>query len=73
LILGKTDGKAIFGLDVKIPGMLTALIARSPVFGGKVKSFAAEKAKSLPGVKVIVEIESGVAVAAESFYQAYLA
>ena len=51
----------------------TALIARSPVFGGKVKSFAAEKAKSLPGVKVIVEIESGVAVAAESFYQAYLA
>ena len=45
----KTDGSALFGLDVSIPGMLTALIARSPVFGGKLKSFDAEKSKAIDG------------------------
>jgi len=41
----KTNGKGIFGIDVKVPGMLTAVVARSPVFGGKLKSFNADKAK----------------------------
>ena len=40
-------GTAQFGLDVYIPGMLTAVVARAPVFGGKVASFNAEKAKAL--------------------------
>ena len=68
----KVTGRAQFGMDVRLPGMLTAVVARSPVFGGKVKSFRAEKAKAVPGVKSVVEIPSGVAVVAEHFYAAKL-
>jgi len=46
------------------PGLLVAVVARSPVFGGKVKSFDAAKAKAVPGVKHVVRISSGVAVVA---------
>ena len=70
--LEKTNGTGIFGLDVKIPGLLTALIARPPVFGGKLKSFNADKAKAIPGVKHVVEIERGVAVVADGFWPAKL-
>jgi isoquinoline 1-oxidoreductase beta subunit len=66
----KTDGKAVFGLDVNVPGMLTAVIARPPVFGGKVVSFEADKAKTIPGVKVVVQVPSGVAVVATGFWAA---
>jgi len=66
----KTNGKAVFGLDVKVQGMLVALVARPPVFGGKVKSFNAEKAKAVPGVRHIIEIERGVAVVADGFWPA---
>jgi isoquinoline 1-oxidoreductase beta subunit len=66
----KTNGKAMFGIDIKVSGMLTAVVARSPVLGGKVKSFDAEKAKRLPGVKAIVEIGSGIAVVADGFWPA---
>src|SRR5216117_4193160 len=58
----KTNGKGIFGIDVKVPGMLTAVVARSPVFGGKLKSVNADKAK---GVRKVVEVPSGVAVIAD--------
>ena len=68
----KVTGRAQFGMDVRLPGMLTAVVAHSPVFGGKVKSFRAEKAKAIPGVKSVVEIPSGVAVVAEHFYAAKL-
>lgn len=67
----KTDGKAIFGIDVRIPGMLTSVVARPPVFGGKVKSFNSDKAKAVPGVKEVVEIDSGVAVVADGFWSAH--
>jgi len=66
----KINGKAIFGIDVRIPGMLTAVVTHPPVFGGKVKSYNDEKAKSVPGVKAVVQIESGVAVVAEGFWPA---
>jgi len=66
----KTNGKAIFGIDVKTPGMFTAVVARPPVFGGNVKSFNGEKAKAVPGVKEVVQIDSGVAVIAEGFWSA---
>jgi isoquinoline 1-oxidoreductase beta subunit len=66
----KVDGSAIFGLDVRLPGMLFATIARSPVFGGKVKSFNPEKAKSIAGVKEIVQVENGVAVVATNTWAA---
>lgn len=68
----KTNGKAIFGIDVKIPGMLTALIARPPVFDGKVKSLNADKARKVPGVKDVVEVDAGVAVVASDFWSANL-
>ena len=66
----KVDGKAIFGCDVSIPGMLVALVARPPVFGGKAKSFNAAKAKTVPGVKEVLPIESGIAVVADTFWSA---
>ncbi len=68
----KVNGKALFGLDATTPGMLTAVVARPPVFGGKVKSFDAEKAKAVPGVKEVIQIESGVAVVATNFWSANL-
>jgi isoquinoline 1-oxidoreductase beta subunit len=66
----KTNGKAIFGIDAKVPGMLTAVVARAPVFGGRVKSFSVDKAKAVPGVKEVVQIDSGVAVIADNFWSA---
>jgi isoquinoline 1-oxidoreductase beta subunit len=68
----KVAGRAAFGLDVQVPGMLTALVARSPVFGGTVKSFRAEKARAVRGVKAVVQVPSGVAVVADRFYAAKL-
>jgi len=68
----KTNGTAQFGLDVYIPGMLTAVVARAPVFGGKVVSFNAEKAKAIPGVVNVVQVPSGVAVIAKGFWPAKL-
>lgn len=66
----KINGTAVFGLDIKMPGLLTALIARPPVFGAKMKSFNAEKAKAIPGVKEVVQIDRGIAVVATGFWAA---
>jgi isoquinoline 1-oxidoreductase beta subunit len=66
----KVDGSAQFGIDVKTPGLLVGLVARSPVFGGKVKSFDAAKAKAVPGVKHVVQISTGVAVVADGYWSA---
>ena len=67
---GKVDGSAVFGMDVRLPGMLTAVVARPPVAGGKVASFNADKAKAMPGVKHVVQIGSGVAVVADGYWNA---
>ncbi len=66
----KIHAKAQFGMDVKIPGMLTAVIARPPVFGAKLKSLNADEAKALPGVKHVVPINAGVAVVGTGFWAA---
>ncbi len=66
----KVDGSAQFGIDVKVPGMLVAVVARSPVFGGKVTSFDAAKTKAVPGVRQVVQISSGVAVVADGYWPA---
>jgi isoquinoline 1-oxidoreductase beta subunit len=68
----KVTGKAQFGMDVALPGQLTAVVARSPVFGGKVKSVSDARAKAVPGVKAVVQVPSGVAVVAENFWAAKL-
>src|SRR2546422_11288023 len=66
----KVNGTAQFGIDVRVPGMLTAVVARSPVFGGKVRSFDATAAKAIPGVRQVVQISSGVAVVGDGYWPA---
>ena len=82
----KVDGSAVFGIDVKVPGMLIASIERCPVFGGTLKSYDATKAKAVPGVRAVVALEpspwtgtagawaagcaAGVAVVADTYWQA---
>jgi isoquinoline 1-oxidoreductase subunit beta len=68
----KITGRAVFGMDVQFPGLLTAVVARSPVFGGTVKSFDASATKSVPGVRNVVQVPSGVAVIADHFWAAKL-
>ncbi len=68
--VGKTDGSAIFTQDVHWPEMLTAVVAHPPVFGGKLKSLDAAEAKSMPGVEAVLEIPTGVAVLAKTYWQA---
>ena len=65
----KVNGTAIFGMDVKLPGMVYASLAMSPVIGGTVKSFDAAKAKGMPGVIDVVQIPDGIAVVASSYWQ----
>src|SRR5207244_12659806 len=82
----KVDGSARFGIDVKVQGMLITSIERSPVLGGRVKHFNADRAKAMPGVRHVVALEpsswmgangawaagcaAGVAVVADTYWQA---
>ena len=90
-------GKPLFGIDVKVPGMLHAVIQRSPVYGGKVKTANLDEIKKLPGVRNVLIIapsgnagpadtttepgtviaaagmEPGVAIVADTWWQAQLA
>jgi len=67
----KTTGKMMYGIDVKLPGMLNAAIKDCPVFGGKVKSFDAAKVAGMKGVKKVVPVgDTAVAVVAETWWQA---
>jgi isoquinoline 1-oxidoreductase beta subunit len=68
--LAKSTGKAEYAIDVKRPGMLHAVVARSKVFGGKVAGFDATKAKAVAGVRHVVEIPEGVAVVADTTWAA---
>ena len=66
----KTNGKAQFTQDFSLPGMKVAVVAHAPRFGGSVASFDDTKAKALAGVEAVLEIPSGVAVIASSFWAA---
>ncbi|HEY1306011.1 MAG TPA: xanthine dehydrogenase family protein molybdopterin-binding subunit [Vicinamibacterales bacterium] len=66
----KVNGTAGFGIDTRLPGLLTARVVRCPVFGGKVASFNADKAKAVPGVKNVVQISTGIAVVADNYWSA---
>ena len=68
----KTNGSAQFGLDVSVPGMLTAVVLRPPVFGGKVTKLDATEALKVPGVKAVEQVPSGIAVIAQGFWPAKL-
>jgi isoquinoline 1-oxidoreductase beta subunit len=67
---GKINGTTEFGIDVKLPGMLYAALAQCPVIGGKVTAVDDSKAKGMPGVQHVVRITDGVAVVADSWWQA---
>ena len=66
----KSMGQAVFTQDVKLPGLLTAVVAHPPRFGGTVKSFDASEAKKIKGVREVVQVPTGVAVLADSFWPA---
>jgi len=75
----KSNGTAKFGIDSRMPGMLFAVVARCPVFGGKVKSYDATKTKSISGVRDVISIDAvakgaftagGVAVLADNSWAA---
>ncbi len=75
----KATGAAKFGIDSRPPGLLFAVVARCPVFGGKVASFDAAKAKAVPGVRDVLQIETsgrgasttgGIAVLADNSWAA---
>ncbi|EJN10797.1 aerobic-type carbon monoxide dehydrogenase, large subunit CoxL/CutL-like protein, partial [Bradyrhizobium sp. YR681] len=67
----KTTGTMIYGIDVKLPGMLNAAIKDCPVFGGKLKSFDEAKIAGMKGVKKVVKVgDTAVAVVADTWWQA---
>jgi isoquinoline 1-oxidoreductase subunit beta len=67
----KTTGKMIYGIDVKVPGMLNAAIKDCPIFGGKVKSFDTTKIANMKGVKKVVQVgDTAVAVIADTWWHA---
>jgi isoquinoline 1-oxidoreductase subunit beta len=67
----KVNGAAKYGIDVRVPGMKFASILYPPVFGAKVRSFDASKAKKVKGVIAVVEVPSGVAVVATNSWAAF--
>lgn len=75
-VLGKFDarakstGRQDYTIDVKLPGLLTAVMIHPPVFGGKLKSFDAAKAKAMRGVVDVVAVPRGVAVVADNMWRA---
>jgi isoquinoline 1-oxidoreductase subunit beta len=69
----KVIGRTEFGIDVRRPGMLFAVVARCPVFAGKVASFDAARARGVHGVKDVIQISNGVAVVADNTWTAMAA
>jgi isoquinoline 1-oxidoreductase subunit beta len=70
----KVNGTMIYGMDLKMPGMLNAAIKDCPVFGGKLKSFDAARVSGMRGVKKVVQVgDSAVAVVADTWWQAQTA
>jgi isoquinoline 1-oxidoreductase beta subunit len=67
----KLTGKQVYGIDVRLPGMLNAAIKQCPVIGGKLKSFDAAKVEGMKGVKKVVAVgDSAVAVVADTWWHA---
>jgi isoquinoline 1-oxidoreductase beta subunit len=71
-VQAKIDGTARFGIDVRVPGMAFATVARCPTLGGKARSFEVAAAKAVPGVIDVLEIKQGIAVIASHSHAAIL-
>jgi len=67
----KVDGSAVFGMDVRVPGMLHAAVAQCPVFGGKATGFDPAAALRVPGVRRVERVGDGVAVLASGTWAAF--
>ncbi|WP_267353441.1 MULTISPECIES: xanthine dehydrogenase family protein molybdopterin-binding subunit [unclassified Methylobacterium] len=68
--VAKTDGTAVYSLDIRRPNQVTAVVARAPRFGATVKSFDAAAARKVPGVLDVVQVPTGVAVIARDTWSA---
>jgi isoquinoline 1-oxidoreductase beta subunit len=67
----KTTGAQVYGMDIKMPGLLNAAIKDCPVFGGKVKSFNAAAIEKRPGIRKVLQVgDSAVAVVADTWWRA---
>ncbi len=71
----KSNGQQVYGIDVKLPGMLTAVIAQPPTFGGKYKSFDASAAEKVKGVRAVLPVDldrgaKGIAIIADGYWPA---
>jgi isoquinoline 1-oxidoreductase beta subunit len=66
----KVDGSAEFGIDVKLPGLLYAVLVQSPVLGGKVIALDSAAAEAIPGVRKVISTDGGVVIVAAHFWQA---
>jgi isoquinoline 1-oxidoreductase subunit beta len=69
-VAGKVDGTAVYGIDVKVPGMKVATVSASPVFGGTLASFNDAAALAIPGVHQIAKLDNAVAVIADHYWAA---
>ena len=69
-VAGKVDGTAVFGIDVKLPGMKIATVAASPVFGGTLASLDEAAALKVPGVHQVAKLDNAVAVIADHYWAA---
>jgi isoquinoline 1-oxidoreductase beta subunit len=69
-IPGKTDGSAVYGIDVKVPGMMHAAILQCPHFGGTLSGVDERPALAMRGVKKVVRLADAVAVVADSYWRA---
>jgi len=67
---GKVDGSAVYGIDVKLPGMLHAALVQSPVLGGKPQKLDAAAAEKMPGVRKVLAVGAGMVVVADHYWQA---
>ncbi|MDP7146136.1 MAG: xanthine dehydrogenase family protein molybdopterin-binding subunit [Pseudomonadales bacterium] len=68
--IAKSTGTAEFGLDVRVPDALTAVVLRNPHFGGPIDSFDTTEAEEMPGVTNILQISAGIAVVADTYWHA---
>lgn len=66
----KINGTAIFGQDIQFDGLMTAMVARSPVFGATVKTFDPTATKKIKGVRQVVQVSTGIAVIADNYWAA---
>jgi isoquinoline 1-oxidoreductase subunit beta len=66
----KCDGSARFGIDADVPGMLYAAVRHGPIWGSQVDALDADRARAMPGVRLVMPVPQGVAVVADQYWQA---